>query len=312
MKTTIEEVNEELAACGCCEYPLWPLPEFTFESITASRSAVGWSANKLRSNMGYQDRNGFSYEADMDPVDRVRIFRKYVLHSEFGYPTIEDGMTILDHTSEVAPEAVYSGIGFSPNPTTTGSHGSPFKCVDSSSYASGILTLSGSFTTGGSEPFTEDGSIVFSIEVTPELLAGEVIALLASMGWGSPSGVSEVSSTTFGTSSATLVMCQAIFGVQDHHEGSYYRILVDIAEYPEGWDNEEEGAPLPSIVTADIERIWAGPGDPEDPDSWLLSPAIEIEPPTTPGIRKLVNGRCWGYRGTKTGILPRKFLDELV
>ncbi len=94
------------------------------------------------------------------------------------------------------------------------------------------------------------------------------------------------------------------------HTGSYYRVKVDIGEYPEGWDSGEPDAPVPFIVTADIEKIWEEPGDPEDPTSWKFDP-IEIEPPTSPGIRKLVNGRCWGYRGTKTGLLPRKFLEEL-
>lgn len=91
--------------------------------------------------------------------------------------------------------------------------------------------------------------------------------------------------------------------IPDTHLGTYFKITWDIIEEPEGWDADPPTA-LRSYVSEDNTWEWTGPGDPEDPDSWL-SPWYEIDPPSVPGTRRVVNIRFECYRSTRYGNKPQ-------
>lgn len=85
--------------------------------------------------------------------------------------------------------------------------------------------------------------------------------------------------------------------------GTYFKITWDIIEEPDGWD-----APSPTVfrsfVATDQTWEWTGPGDPEDPDTWK-SGWYEIEPPSIPGERRVVNIRFECYRNSPYGVKPQ-------
>lgn len=114
------------------------------------------------------------------------------------------------------------------------------------------------------------------------------------------------------------------WGVPDDFDGSYFKITWDILEEPFGWDRtiNDPGETLPdplpegydtpeewwadhqvpdpdapdrTFFSEDNTWEWAGPGDPEDADSWL-SEWYEIDPPDVPGERRVVNIRYECYR----------------
>lgn len=104
--------------------------------------------------------------------------------------------------------------------------------------------------------------------------------------------------------------------IPDTFEGSYFKVTWDILEEPDGWDatiddpdyeppvpNDppepipqvpDPDAPDRSFVSQDNTWEWAGPGT-SDPDSWKSS-WYEIDPPTVPGTRRVVNTRFECYR----------------
>lgn len=91
--------------------------------------------------------------------------------------------------------------------------------------------------------------------------------------------------------------------VPDTFEGSYFKVTWDILEEPDGWDDPSPTV-FRSFVATDQTWEWTGPGDPEDPDSWK-SGWYEIDPPSVPGTRRVVNIRFECYRSTHFGNKPQ-------
>lgn len=58
--------------------------------------------------------------------------------------------------------------------------------------------------------------------------------------------------------------------VPDGFEGTFCKVTYDVVYVPLGYDPEDPGTPQPEILLADQTYEWTGPGDPEDPDSWLF------------------------------------------
>lgn len=109
--------------------------------------------------------------------------------------------------------------------------------------------------------------------------------------------------------SATLQKFRFRWEIPDTFTGSYFKITWDVLEEPDGWDatipdpENPGGPPIPdpaapqrSFASVDNTWTWAGPGSPENADSWK-SGWYEIAPPTVPGVRKIVNIRFECYRG---------------
>jgi hypothetical protein len=86
--------------------------------------------------------------------------------------------------------------------------------------------------------------------------------------------------------------------IPDDFPGTYFKITWDVIEEPEGWDDETPTV-FRSFVDEDLTWEWEGPGDPEDPDSWI-SPWFEIDPPAPLDFlevnRRIVNIRYECYR----------------
>lgn len=90
------------------------------------------------------------------------------------------------------------------------------------------------------------------------------------------------------------------FKIPSSHTGTFFKITYDIAEFPTD--------PLvdDSFVSEDNVVEWTGPGDPEDSeDATWLTDWIEIDPPDVPGERRVVNIRFTCYQGTKYGVKPQ-------
>ena len=89
------------------------------------------------------------------------------------------------------------------------------------------------------------------------------------------------------------------FRIPDSHDGDYYKITWDVADFP------TDDAVDPSYVSEDNTVEWIGPGvGAADDPSWLTT-WNEIDPPTEPGERRVVNVRFICYHGTKYGSKPQ-------
>jgi hypothetical protein len=100
------------------------------------------------------------------------------------------------------------------------------------------------------------------------------------------------------------------FRVPVTHAGSYFKIIFDVIEEPDGWDDETPTV-FRSWYAKDVEREWTGPGtgDQDDP-SWFLGEPYEIPPPTTEEsqkgiVRRIVNRRFYCYPNSPYGFKPQ-------
>lgn len=87
------------------------------------------------------------------------------------------------------------------------------------------------------------------------------------------------------------------FRIPTSHLGSYFKITYDIGEFPTTGD--------PSFVSQDNVVEWTGPGSGASSDPSWLTPWVEVDPPTDPGERRVVNIRFTCYHGTKYGVKPQ-------
>lgn len=93
------------------------------------------------------------------------------------------------------------------------------------------------------------------------------------------------------------------FRIPTSHGGSKFYITYDIAEFPEDGD--------PSLVSQDNVVEWTGPGTGSSSDPSWLTPWVEIDPPTDPGERRIVNIRFTCYSGTRYGSKPQVMGEAL-
>jgi hypothetical protein len=116
--------------------------------------------------------------------------------------------------------------------------------------------------------------------------------------------VSPKPASTGGGISMTAIKSRFRWVIPQNFEGSYFKIGWDVLEEPDGWDSGDPDAPSRFYSAANQAWVWAGPGDPEDPDSWK-SPWFEIAAPSVPGTRRVVNIPYECYRSTKFGTRPQ-------
>lgn len=92
--------------------------------------------------------------------------------------------------------------------------------------------------------------------------------------------------------------------------GTYFKFTYDVIEEPTGWDD-----PVPTVfrsfVSEDNVLVWTGPGTgaPSDP-SWFTT-AIMLDPPTIPGIRRIVNLRLVCRENWFVGVVPQTTGDAV-
>lgn len=94
------------------------------------------------------------------------------------------------------------------------------------------------------------------------------------------------------------------FVIPQTFKGSHAKVTWDILEEPYGWDH-----PTPTAartLTPGTPWTWTGPGDVANADSWK-SPWFTIDPPSTRGMRSVVNLRveCLSTPTQFGKILPR-------
>jgi hypothetical protein len=106
---------------------------------------------------------------------------------------------------------------------------------------------------------------------------------------------------------ATFRTTWLYFRVPTDHLGSYFKVTFDIVFFPDGYNfgnPADPGNPAPTVLLEDQTLEWAGPGDPEDIESWLF-PAYKIPAPADDGRSRVRNIRFSCYRGDKFGARPQ-------
>lgn len=108
---------------------------------------------------------------------------------------------------------------------------------------------------------------------------------------------------------ASVAMTEVRFrwGVPEAHTGTWYKVAWDIIEEPEGW--EESETEIRSYVSRNNVWEWTRPEGTLSPED-LLSDWYSILPPSTPGSRRVINGRVWHFR-SPYGSLPTPFGDQI-
>jgi hypothetical protein len=93
------------------------------------------------------------------------------------------------------------------------------------------------------------------------------------------------------------------FRVPTTHAGTYFKIVFDVIEEPEGWDDVTI---FRTFYATDVEREWTGPGtgDQDDP-SWLMGSPYNIPQPDIAGVRRIVNRRYYCYPNGTYGYKPQ-------
>jgi hypothetical protein len=97
--------------------------------------------------------------------------------------------------------------------------------------------------------------------------------------------------------------------VDDEHTGTWFKVMWDILDEPAGWDADPPTAAR-SFFSVDNTWEWTRPAGTLDPEDYL-SGWYFINPPDTPGTRRVVNGRAFHHRGPY-GSKPTLFGEQVT
>ena len=149
-------------------------------------------------------------------------------------------------------------------------------------------------------------TITYEIPVTKEDVTAALLGLFAAVDFDNcPSKGSSCAAVGIeGDFQQSATKARFRWAIPTTWKGSHYKRTWDIIEEPDGWDDPSPTVFRSFVLPRDRTWEWTGPGDPEDPDSWK-SPWFEIEPPSVPGTRSVVNIRTECYRSTKFGNKPQ-------
>lgn len=93
------------------------------------------------------------------------------------------------------------------------------------------------------------------------------------------------------------------FQIPSTHLGTYFKITYDIGEFPTSGS--------PSFVSQDNVVEWTGPGTGTASDPSWLTDWVEVDPPSVPGQRRVVNIRYTCRHGVKFPALPQVMGEAL-
>ncbi len=83
--------------------------------------------------------------------------------------------------------------------------------------------------------------------------------------------------------------------IPSHFTGTYFKITWDEVFFPPDYDPQSPDGPQPSPISRDLTATWEGPGDPDDPQSWVAADWRAMNPPDQPGETRVVNIRFECY-----------------
>ena len=295
---TQEEWNAVLAGCGCCEMPVCPVPGVDIQSKEFADHACG-AYGTMIANPNY---------GPWDPVPCAVACQTFKTVTRTHVRTWRGTETTV-FTRVYARSGDYCSSSYTEE--TTGSDGglpaipTPISTTKTQSGSASSYTYQ-VVKTGErlGDPWTITDTLVFSDPVSESELLADIRATANSKTYGATfENYSILSITSFCdcVGSSTPASAKCAFGrnrwvVPDTWEGSYFKITWDVVFFPEGGD--------PVAVSTDNTWEWAGPGDPEDPDSWK-SGWYEIPAPVQLGENRIVNIRFLCYKSTMLGVKPQ-------
>lgn len=173
------------------------------------------------------------------------------------------------------------------------------------------------FRVTGNLYWSQDITIVYSDAYTPDIdtvLSGDADEALASASY-SPSGSSGYSSYSrsgfFPTGRiASKAQVRHRWQIPQTCDLKWVKVTWDVIEEPVGWFIDPPARPR-TFFEQDKTWEWLGPGDPENPESWV-SPWFEITPPIDTGIKRVVNVRYEFFRASKLGVIPPVLSGEQI
>lgn len=319
MIETLDEWNERLGFCGCCEMPVCPEPSIATEEKTAALSACGVLMTKPTPFAASYPTPPL---ADFKKWYETRIVTYEENHYDATgtlYPSSPiTKTTTLSHSRDGSGDCnfntvvVQTGFLFFGTYTITGY-----------TYAAGAFEVTfdsrGAFPSAGFAGYDRREFLGGKTEAeTITDIEAAILLKFDAIGWGDPYTYAASHSRTHTAVSSlypgeeiiqsiTKTKLRFRFRIPSSHEGNYFKITYDIAEFPTD--------PLvdPSFVSEDTVVEWTGPGDLEDPDaaSWFTD-WIEIDPPETEGERRVVNPRFTCYHGAKYGTKPQTFGESFA
>lgn len=315
----LEEWNDRLSYCGCCEMPVCP----TFEVVRSTKTGRGDRCSQDMWDEINDDPPPSCANARGTWSSRVRLETRTepdepTRWSEYTYTATRSG----------ALEACSSAFTYAESEEGGVENYQAFATRISRSWSGGVVTEVWEWLDEGPDP---DVTVTYTIVETWSGYLSEADSLLATLSnatlvldassWGSESvGVGFPLSKYVPTfndyltaacpdggyviTAIDLYAARFKIRIPTTHTGSKYTITYDIGEFPDDGD--------PSFVSQDNVIEWAGPGTGVQSDpSWLTTDWIEIDPPDVAGERRIVNARYTCYTGTKFGSKPQVMGESL-
>jgi hypothetical protein len=296
---TLDDWNDRLDACGCCNMPVCPPPYLVCEQKDKLLYACGVSAPS--------DIGGIDTEC---PII-IQFFQSRVSTVTVSQSGVTDIITTTDTMSRDGDGVcVYSSsVSYNPDPPN-GIFLAGIQTGSTTTWTGGIYHHTETWSGGG----TVDELTDFTDPETEATLEAAVLAMIDAIPWSSSGSCFASRSYSHAGEacpdedpsdlplSLKLVKLRYRFRIPTTHTGTYFKIEWDEVFYPKGWD--EDGGTPPSIL-AEKSVEWTGPGTgAEDDPSWLTAWNI-VNPPAEDGDIEIRNIAFICYHGTKFGSKPQ-------
>ncbi|MEI6606592.1 MAG: hypothetical protein WCP35_14890 [Verrucomicrobiota bacterium] len=252
---TLDDWNERLANCECCLMPVCPTPELECESMFGAGFLSGYGGT-----WGFNEGEAY-------------------LKTRFTY---QSGVWIL-YTQSSAIQANLGGKGVMDEITVALTNSGNPSGVSATAYEGAVSVAtarSSSYAAMlGALDFTDsDFSIgsycqAYRINQVPWHGAGNYLSFACLL----------------------VQFVRYRWKIPTDFTGSYFKITWDVVFFPKGYKADDSNSPSPSAINRDLTVTWKGPGDPDDPQSWLASDWRAMNPPAQPGETRLVNVRFECY-----------------
>jgi hypothetical protein len=295
MIETLDDWNDKLEQCGCCEMPECPAPirvcevkyaettyEDTWDGITYDATGNVYAGDALEYQAFHPAFTG-GVPGEEVPI----IYRKYT-------NTYEEEL-IPDWTEDI-PEDFIECTATVLTGTTYNTFGGPDLYIIRNIYTLSEPITKAEFTELALQRM-EDTEWASSTN-TGNLVCSSRKLMDWSEYWGEwESCPGFIWDEIYHGASARYKKLRFRFRIPDTHTGSKFFITYDIAEFP------DDGAP--SLVSEDNVIEWTGPGTGASSDPSWLTDWVVIDPPDVSGERRVVNVRYTCYSGAKYGAKPQ-------